>query len=124
MKRETRVALRDLLIFCVKLGIDGAKDTVLLFGAVAAFAADLIFRLEGDHRLFYRVMRKGEKFDHWLNLHGALKTADPDSDGLFGASKAGSDSLLGKMEMMVRGGDEPPGDEPPREERFQDGEHR
>jgi len=112
MKRETRVASRDFVIFCIKVSIDGAKDTGLLIGAILAFSADLIFRLEGKRRLFYRLMRAGEKFDRWLNLHGALKTADPTKDGLFGASKAGSDSLLGKMEMIVRGGDEPRGDRP------------
>jgi hypothetical protein len=107
MKRETRVASRDFLIFCAKLWIDAAKDTVLLFAAILSFSTDLIFRREGERRLFYKTMRVGEKFDHWLNLHGAVKRADPTKDGLFGASKAGSDNLLGKMEMIVRGGDEP-----------------
>ena len=109
MKRETLVAGRDFVIFGVKLWIDAGKDTVLFFGAIIAFSADLIFRREGDRRLFYKLMRAGEKFDHYLNLHGALKTADPTKDGLFGASKAGSDTMLGQMEMIVRGGDEPRG---------------
>ena len=30
-----------------------------------------------------------------------------DVDGLFGASESGSDTLLGKVEEMVRGGDVP-----------------
>jgi hypothetical protein len=30
-------------------------------------------------------------------------------DGLFGASRAGSDSLVGKIEQLVRGGDVPTG---------------
>lgn len=107
MKRETMVAARDLVIFGVKLWIDAGKDTLLFFGAIGAFSADVVFRREGDRRLFYKLMRAGEKFDHYLNLHGAVKVADPSKDGLFGASKAGSDSLLGTMEMMVRGGDEP-----------------
>jgi hypothetical protein len=107
MKRETVVASRDLVIFGVKLWIDAGKDTVLFVGAIVAFSADLVFRREGQRRLFYRLMRVGEKFDKWLNLHGALETADPARDGLFGASKAGSDTLLGKMEMLTRGGDEP-----------------
>ncbi len=107
MKRETVVATRDLVIFGLKLWIDAGKDTVLFFGAIGAYSADLVFRREGDRRLFYKLMRAGEKFDRYLNLHGALKSADPARDGLFGASKAGSDTLLGQMEMMARGGDEP-----------------
>jgi len=54
-------------------------------------------------------MRSGEKFDKWLNLHGALENADPEHDGLFGASEAGSDTLLGQIEQAVRGGDQPRG---------------
>ncbi len=113
MKRETLVAGRDLVIFLVKLSIDASKDGVLFFGALGAAGLDLVFGLEGNRRLFYKVMKAGERFDHYLNLHGALKTADPTKDGLFGASKAGSDTLLGKMEMIVRGGDEPRGGIPP-----------
>jgi len=109
MTRETVVAGRDLVIFGIKLWIDAGKDTLLFFGAIIAFSADIIFRRHGDRRLFYKLMRAGEKFDHYLNLHGAVKKADPAKDGLFGASKAGSDSLLGSMEMIVRGGDEPRG---------------
>ncbi len=116
MKRETMVATRDLLIFGVKLWIDTGKDAVLFFGAIGAFAADILFRREGDRRLFYKLMRAGEKFDHYLNLHGAVKRADPAKDGLFGASKAGSDTLLGQMEMIVRGGDEPRGMKPPHDQ--------
>lgn len=115
MKRETAVAGRDLVIFGVKLSLDAAKDSVLLVGAIIAFAVDIIFRRYGDRRLFYKVMRAGEKFDKFLNLHGAVRSADPTKDGLFGASQAGSDSLLGQMEMIVRGGDEPRGGPPPSE---------
>ena len=53
-------------------------------------------------------MRVSERFDLWLNLHGATEGAEEDVDGLFGGSEAGSDTLLGQIEQMVRGGDEPP----------------
>lgn len=109
MKRETLVAGRDLVIFLVKLWLDAGKDGVLFFCAIGASSLDVIFRLQGDRRLFYKVMKAGERFDHYLNLHGALRTTDPAKDGLFGASKAGSDTMLGTMEMIVRGGDEPRG---------------
>ena len=56
---------------------------------------------------FYRVLRISERFDLWLNLHGAAELAETDPDGLFGVSEAGSDSLLGALEQMTRGGDEP-----------------
>jgi len=107
MNKESTVAIRDFVILTAKLFLDGIKDGVLFAGALIGLAVDLAFRLEGRNRLFYKVMRSGEKFDRWLNLHGALENADPKTDGLFGASEAGSDTLLGQIEQAVRGGDEP-----------------
>jgi hypothetical protein len=48
-------------------------------------------------------MHLGEKFDHWLNLFGASQAALQNEGGLFSASRAGADSLLGKLEEMVIG---------------------
>jgi len=58
-------------------------------------------------RLFYKVIRLGERIDLWLNLHGALSKAEETGDGLFGGSRAGSKTMLGQLEQAVRGGDEP-----------------
>jgi hypothetical protein len=62
-------------------------------------------------RLFYSVVRASERFDKWLNLHGVMERLDESQsdDGFFGASDAGADSLIGKIEELVRGGDEPRG---------------
>jgi hypothetical protein len=107
MNRAKRVVLRDLMIFQVKLFLDGVKDLVLSPVAVLAAAADLLFpgRVTG-HR-FYMVMSVGEKFDGWLNLFGAADSASAEADGLFGASRAGSATLLGQLEAMVLGREEP-----------------
>jgi hypothetical protein len=53
------------------------------------------------------MMRVSERLDLWLNLHGATGGAEEDPDGLFGTSAAGSDTLLGQVEQIVRGGDQP-----------------
>lgn len=98
--------MRDYLIFTVKLAIDGFKDVALFQIASIAVLADLL-RGEGHDRLFYKVVRLSERFDLWLNLNGAVKELEKGQtdDGLFGASTAGSDTLLGKMEGWVRGND-------------------
>ena len=49
-----------------------------------------------------------ERLDLWLNLHVAALRAESDEDGLFGVSEAGSNTLLGRLEQITRGGDEPP----------------
>ncbi len=100
------VLVRDFVIFALKLTIDGLKDVALLQIASIAALADLL-RGRDKPRLFYRVVQLSEKFDLWLNLNGAvdeLERGETD-DGLFGASKAGSDTLLGKLEGLVRGKD-------------------
>ena len=108
MDPMTRVSVRDFAIFQLKLLIDGAKDGAVFAMSFAAFGIDLVFRRHGRRRIFYKVMRVSERFDLWLNLHGATEGAEEDVDGLFGGSEAGSDTLLGQIEQMVRGGDEPP----------------
>ena len=52
-------------------------------------------------------MSVGERFDRWLNLFGAAERATASTDGLFGRSRAGSDSLVGRLEAIVLGRDEP-----------------
>ena len=107
MDPNTKVSCRDFVIFQLKLLIDGMKDGMVFTVSFAAFAADLVFKRHGQRRFFYRILRINERFDLWLNLHGAAELAETDPDGLFGVSEAGSDSLLGALEQMTRGGDEP-----------------
>ena len=105
MDPMTKVSVRDFTIFQLKLLIDGLKDGVVFTISIVAFAADLVLRRHGRRRCFYQVMRVSEKFDLWLNLHGATEGAEDDSDGLFGQSAAGSDTMLGQLEQIIRGGD-------------------
>lgn len=98
------VLLRDLLIFQAKLVLDGFKDIALLQLSIVAATLDLVLAGRTPPRLFYRVLRISERFDLWINLHAAAESAELTDDGLFGASEAGSDSLLGKLEAWVRRG--------------------
>jgi hypothetical protein len=99
------VIIRDLIIFQVKLFLDGFVDVILAPVAIAAAVVEVVFGGERRGRFFYAILRLGEKADLWLNLYGATREAD--ADGLFGGSKAGSKTLLGELEMQLRGGDEP-----------------
>lgn len=106
------VTLRDFAIFQLKLLLDGVKDVVLFQVAIVAIVLDFLSGSGKRPRIFYSVLRHSERFDLWLNLNGALEElehGDLGDDGLFGASKAGADTLLGKLEQLARGGDEPRG---------------
>ncbi len=94
--------VRDLLIFQTKLVLDGLKDIAMIQLSILAALFDLLFGRPGRPMLFYSVLRLSERLDLWLNLHGAATHAEETDDGLFGASRAGSDTLLGKLEELVR----------------------
>ena len=97
--------LRDLGLFQLKLFLDGVIDVTLAPLSIIAAVVEIFFGGERRGRLFYAILRFGEKADLWLNLYGASKSAD--ADGLFGGSRAGSDTLVGEVEMLLRGGDQP-----------------
>jgi hypothetical protein len=105
------VTLRDFAIFQLKLALDGLKDLVVFQVSIVAVVLDFIAGRGRRPRLFYSVVRASERFDKWLNLHGVMERldADPSEDGFFGASEAGADSLIGRIEELVRRGDEPRG---------------
>ena len=100
------VLVRDFLIFCLKLTLDGVKDVLMIQLSVAAVVLDLL-RPGKRSRLFYKVMGLGERIDLWLNLHGAIAKGEGTGDGLFGGSRAGSPTMVGQLEQAFRGGDEP-----------------
>jgi hypothetical protein len=97
--------VRDLLIFQLKLVLDGVKGVALFQISLFAAIFDLLFGRPGRPLVFYNVLRLSEKIDLWLNLYGASKHAEENDDGLFGTSRAGDDTMLGKLEELMR--DEP-----------------
>ncbi len=108
MTMATRgVTVRDFCIFQLKLVLDGLKDVAVFHLSIVAVVIDLISGGGSRPRLFYSLMRLSERADLWLNVYGAAEHADATEDGLFGASAAGSDTMLGKLEQFTRGGDIP-----------------
>jgi hypothetical protein len=103
-----KVVLRDFVIFQVKLALDGFKDMVVFGLSIGAIVLDFISGQGRRPRLFYSVVRVSERWDMWLNLHAAAKRLEEEEadDGFFGVSEAGSDTLIGQIEQLVRGGDE------------------
>ena len=99
MTRATRVVtIRDFLIFQTKLILDGLKDVVLVSVSTAAVVLDIVSGAGRRPRLFYSVLKISERFDLWLDLNGATSGLDRSGDGLFGASRAGSNTFLGQLE--------------------------
>jgi hypothetical protein len=96
-----RVVLRDFLLFEIKLVLDGLKGVGISLLAFPAILLDLLHPgARAGHR-FYGVMRLGERLDRWLSLYGFAEAAEGDPEGLFGVSRAGSPTLLGRLETLV-----------------------
>ncbi len=93
--------LRDLAIFGFKVLLDGLKDVVLIQVAIVAAGLDILFPTDTHGKRFYAVLRKSEDFDRWLNMYHVAQKAEYDEEGLLGASAAGADGLIGKIESMV-----------------------
>lgn len=110
--RTRWVLIRDLAIFQLKLVLDGAKDLILAPLALGAAVLDILSPGEQPGHRFYGVMRLGERYDSWLSLFAAADKATAHDDGLFGASRAGTPSFLGKLEELVIGREEEPNPAP------------
>lgn len=96
------VLVRDLVLFQIKLVLDSLKGLALFQASIVAAVIEVIFMPVTRGRLFYGVLRFSERVDLWLNLYGASEGAQGDADGLFGRSRAGSPTYLGKLEQLVR----------------------
>ncbi len=96
--------LRDFAIFQVKLLLDGAIDVFAFWVSIGAIIIDFIAGRGKRPRLFYSVVRMSERFDKWINLHGAIERMDQaeSEDGLFGVSEPDDDNLVTEIEKLVQ----------------------
>jgi hypothetical protein len=96
------VLIRDLLIFELKLFLDGLGDLVFSQLAILALIWDLIRGGPEMGKTFYSVLRFGEKWDLWLNLYRPSKDTETSGEGLLSAGMVDANSLLGRIEEMVK----------------------
>ncbi|CAN5718872.1 hypothetical protein BH23GEM8_BH23GEM8_11790 [soil metagenome] len=97
------ILIRDLLIFQLKLTMDGLKDLLLSPLSVGAGVIDILLGPSKHGYRLYSVLRFGEKYDLWLNLFGAARVAERGGEGLFGGSEPGDGTLVGKLEELSSG---------------------
>jgi hypothetical protein len=94
------VLLRDVVIFQLKLWLDGLKDVVISPLSLLAAAVDIVFGPGRRGYRFYSVLRIGERIDQQLNLFHAAEMADRSEEGLFAAGEPGDPDLLGTLEGL------------------------
>jgi hypothetical protein len=71
--------IRDVLVFQLKLVLDGVRDVIL--SPISLIAALLDLATGGERRnggAFYSLLRFGHRTDRWINLFGATGPSDVD----------------------------------------------
>ena len=67
--------IRDVVVFQVKLWVEGVKDVVLIPLSLGAVLIDMLVRRRRERCALYAVMRLGDRFERWVNLYGPLDNA-------------------------------------------------
>ena len=82
-RRRVRT-VKHLLVFQIKLLLEGIKDVVLGPLSLAAAALDVLSATEAPNRHLDTIMRLGERYENWLGLYriGDLPEADELSQAL------------------------------------------
>jgi hypothetical protein len=71
--------IRDLVVFQVKLLVDGLKDLVLAPLSLIAGIVDLVRGADPAAGKFRGVLRAGAAFDRWVGLFDAVERGEPSS---------------------------------------------
>lgn len=69
--------IRQAVVLQLKLILEGVKDVVLGPIALVGLLIDLLLRQPHERKLFYQVLRGGERFEEFLDLYAALREREP-----------------------------------------------
>ena len=79
------VAVRDFLVFQLKLALEGVRDLLAINLSVIAIVVDILSGRGRRPRRFYAVVRWSRRFDGWLRLHRMKGMPEAEEDGRGGA---------------------------------------
>ena len=96
MSKKRFGVFRDVVVFQVKLVVDGLRDVLLSPLSIFAALIDLLIPGDDGGKRFYSVVRFGRRTEQWINLFGAADAIDPE------AAPQGVDVLLNDLEALVR----------------------
>ncbi len=93
--------LRDVVVFQLKLAVDGFRDLLLVPISLIAVLVDLVTpkRRAGQH--FYEVVLLGRRSEKWINLFGAADRIPASQEPALFRDEPRLDDLVSKMENKV-----------------------
>ena len=83
------------------LALDGFKDLVAFNLSIGAILLDFLSGRGQRPRLFYSVVRASERFDRWLNLHGAVRRNEGDGVPDPSVTEVDDDSIVTEIERLI-----------------------
>jgi hypothetical protein len=92
---DRRTLLRDIVVFQLKLIVDGVRDLLLV---PVSLVAGVFSLLRGGSRPgpeFYDLLRMGQRSERWINLFGA-------ADGTPAGDEDRSSPVVGDIDDLVR----------------------
>jgi hypothetical protein len=98
--------IRDLVVFQIKLVVDGLKDLVLGPLSLIAGIIDIVQRNPASHSLFRGVVRAGASFDRWVGLFDDVHPSEPHAvsqgnPGSVTVADANFDAHLRRLEQLI-----------------------
>ncbi len=87
---------RDVVVFQMKLLVDGLRDLLISPVSVLAALVDLLIPGNDGGKRFYAVVRFGRRTEEWINLFGAAGPHDA------AAEATGIDILFNDLEEKLR----------------------
>lgn len=90
--------VRDIVVFQIKLALDGLRDLMFSPLSIAAGVIDLITGGRRPGRYFYKVLALGGRTEGWINLFGAPNLPDRHELSSRGPT---IDSLVAQVEGLV-----------------------
>ena len=92
--------IRDVVVFQLKLVLDGLRDALMIPVSIAAAVVDLLIRGPEHSGLFYRVVALGRSSERYIDLYEAADRVEPRAATSGG--EAGVDELFRKVEGFLQ----------------------
>lgn len=92
--------LKDLVLFQVKLIVDGFRDLLLVPVSIGAGIMSLMQKGPAPGPQFYELLRLGRRSERWINLFAAAGPSDPES-GPREPIPADIDDLVDRVESFI-----------------------
>jgi hypothetical protein len=92
--------IRDVVVFQLKLVLDGLRDAMMIPVSIAAAVVDLLVPGPEQSGLFYRIVALGRNSEAYIDLFEAADRVEPRAETSGG--DAGVDELFRRVEGFLR----------------------